>query len=489
MLSPGLTDTDPAPRGLVANASALLGSRVLRALLGWSGAILVARTLSPEEFGQFTLVFTVLGLMSVVTDMGIGRVAVRGLLEGALDRTFAGTYLALRSVLGLVGYVVSVAFVVLLGYPHEVVVATAVAGLVIVLATPSNALQAVFQARMRLGTVSVAETAGTLAQLAFTAAVAVAGGTLLLFVLPALLYEVVVLAWKFIVARRLVPLRPRFDLPVWRSLLREALPLSVGYGLLTVYTRVDAVMLSKISGFESVGIYGVSYKFVDLVHFASSAVTLPLLTLLVQGWPHHLEDYRAATRRAAMLLAVSGGLALTGILGFVGQATELLYGHHYAAGANATRLLTLAEMLAFVTSLAMCCLIACGRHRHYPLVIAAGLAVNVALNVVLIPALDYEGAAAATLISNTVVATVLWWLLMRVPGVRPLRLGRAVAMVPAVALGVLAGRLLDAVVPWVLAAAASGVVYALAATALGLTGAAGLRWRRPGLRTAERNDS
>ena len=472
----------PPPRGLVGNAGALLGSRVLRALLSWAGTIMVARTLSPEEFGQFTLVFTVLGLMSVVTDMGIGRLAVRGILDDHSARTFPGTYLALRSLLGLVGYVTAVTVVLLLGYPREVVVATAVAGVVIVLATPSNALLAVFQARMRLGTVSIAETAGTLAQLAFTAAVVLAGGTLLLFVLPALLYEAVVLVWKITVARRMVALRPRFDLPVWRGLLREALPLSIGYGLLTIYTRVDAVMLSKLSGFESVGIYGVSYKFVDLVHFVSSAVTIPLLTLLVRSWPQQLEEFRAAVRRAAMLLSLAGGLALTGILGFIGHATDFLYGHHYAAGAHATRLLTLAEMAAFATSLALCCLIACERHRHYPLVVAAGLVSNVALNFVLIPRLDYDGAALATLVGNGAVAWGLWWLLLRVPGVRPLRLGRAAAALPAAALGLLTGWLLAAVVPWPLAAAVSGVVYVLAATGLGLSNAAGLRWRRTAAR-------
>ena len=484
MLTSGPAVRQP-PRGLVGNAGALLGSRLLRALLSWAGTIMVARTLSPEEFGQFTLVFTVLGLMSVVTDMGIGRLAVRGILDDHSARTFPGTYLALRSLLGVVGYVVAVVVVVVMGYPREVVVATAVAGVVIVLATPSNALLAVFQARMRLGTVSIAETAGTLAQLGFTAAVVLAGGTLLLFVLPALLYEVVVLAWKIVAARRLVTLRPRVDLPMWRGLMREALPLSIGYGLLTIYTRVDAVMLSKLSGFESVGIYGVSYKFVDLVHFVSSAVTIPLLTLLVRSWPQHLEEFRAAVRRAAMLLAVAGGLALTGILGFIGHATDFLYGHHYAAGAHATRVLTLAEMLAFATSLALCCLIASERHRHYPLVIAAGLAVNVGLNVVLIPRLHYDGAALATLISNILVASALWWALLRVPGVRPLRLGRAAAAVPAVALGLITGWLLDAVVPWPLAATVSGVVYALTVTALGLTTAAGLRWRRAGVPAGE----
>ena len=180
---------------------------------------------------------------------------------------------------------VAVAVVAVAGYPSSVVEATAVAAVVVLLATPSSALQVVFQSRMQLGPVAASETAGNLAQVALTAAIAAVGGSLLLFVLPAVLYELVVLTARWRLARGLVLVRPRVDLRLWRAMLREALPLSVGLGMAVLYTRVDSLMLSKLSGFESVAIYGVSYKFIDVLHFASTAVTVPLLTLLVRRWP------------------------------------------------------------------------------------------------------------------------------------------------------------------------------------------------------------
>ena len=93
-------------------------------------------------------------------------------------------------------------------------------------------------------------------------------------------------------------------------MLREALPLSVGLGMAVLYTRVDALMLSKMVGFESVAIYGVAYKFIDVLHFAATAVTVPLLTLLVRRWPHEPADFRADLQRAATVLALVGGAGL-----------------------------------------------------------------------------------------------------------------------------------------------------------------------------------
>lgn len=460
-------------RGLVSNAGALLANRMVQAVLGWSGTVMIAQTLSTEQFGQFTLIFTVLGLMSIVTDLGIGRLAVRGMLADDDPERFAGSYLGLRSMLGVLGYLVAVLVLVVGGYPSELVGATAVAGVVVLLATPSAALDVVFQSRQRLGVTGPMTSMGMFGQLALTAALAAAGGSVLLFTLPAVLCQVLILAWKIPAARRLVPLRPRVDLRLWRSLLREALPLTIGFGLITLYTRVDTVMLSQLGDFEDVGIYGVSYKFIDVMHFASSAVTGPLLPLLVAAWPGEMHAFRDAARRGAMLLGLAGGLAATGLLAFAGPLTGFLYGQDYVPGANTTRILALSELLAFATALAMCCLVSAARHRRYPLVALLGLVTNVGLNLVLIPALSYQGAALATLISNLVVFGLMWALLLGIPGIRPLGLGRLVVVPVAIGVGVAVGLAADTVLPWAIAALLSSLAYAATATALGLPLAGG----------------
>lgn len=462
---------------MLANTGWLMASRLSQAILGWAGTVLIARSLSIDEFGRFTLIFTVLGLMSIVTDMGIGRIAVRGMLgdDGQDPSRFAGAYLALRTALGMLGYVLVLLVVVVLGYPAEVVGATALAGVIIVLATPSSALDVIFQARLRMGTVSAAGVGGLLAQLALTAAIAAAGGSLLLFTIPAVLCQVVILAWKVPIAHRLVPLRFVVDRRVWTALLREAIPLSIGMGLATIYYRVDAIMLSQLDTFDAVGVYGVSYKFVDIVHFAAVAVTVPLLTVLVRAWPDDTEGFRDAVRRSAMLLGLIGGLAAVGLVGFARELTTVLYGAHYAVGERATQVLICSQVLTLLGALALTSLIAAERHRGYPLVMLGGLLLNVAANVVLIPRWSYEGAALATLGTEVVVLTVLVVLVRRVPSIWPTGMVRLLVVPVGVAAAVAVGRLTDLVLPWVPAAAAAGLAFLAITYATGLVAAAGIR--------------
>lgn len=469
---------------MVANAGGLLASRLITAALGWGGTLLIARSLSIDEFGRFTLVFTVLGLMSVVTDMGVGRLAVRGILGGSGREPgdFAGAYVVLRSLMGVAGYLVALGVVWGLGYPREVVVATAVAGCVVLVATPSAAFDAIFQARMRLGTVSTANVVGLSSQLALTAAIAAGGGSLLLFTLPAVLCAIVQIAWKWSVARRILAIRYHVDVVLWRGMLREALPLTLGFGLATVYYRIDALMLSQLDTFESVGIYGVSYKFIDVIHYAAVAVTTPLLTLLVTAWPHDVSAYRAALRRGTTLLALIGGLALTGLLGYARPVTDLLYGAEYAVGEHATRVLAVSQMLTIMIALALTALVAMGQHRQYPWIMLGGLLLNVALNLVLVPRYSYEGAAAATLATEVVVLAVMLVTFARVGKVGPLPLGGLVRMAVAVAAALGVARLIDVGLPglpWWIAATISCTTYLLVALLIGLWRASGLPMPRP----------
>lgn len=471
---------DDTSRSVLANTGSLMASRIAQAVLGWAGTLLIARSLDLHEFGRFTVIFTVLGLMAVVTDMGIGRIAVRGMLgeddSGASHDPgrFAGTYIMLRFALGLVGYVVACAVVILLGYPGEVVQAMFVAGIVVVLATPSSALDVVFQSQLKMHAVSTAGVLGLTAQLALTAAIAAAGGNLLLFTLPAVLCQVVVLLWKVPAALRLVPVRLTIDLPVWRRLLREALPLTAGFGLATLYYRIDGVMLSRLDTFDAVGIYGVSYKFIDIVHFAATAVTVPLLTVLVRTWPGDMPEFRAAVRRAAMLLALLGGVAMVGLLGFAKELTTVLYGADYAAGEHATRVLIVAQVLTLFSLLALTCLVAVERHKVYPLVMLCGLVLNVAANFWLIPHYSYEGAASATLGSEVVTLVALCLLLRRVPDIGPLHLRPLVMLPIGVAVAVAVGLGLNALIVWPLAATVAVACFLGLALVGGLVGAAGL---------------
>ncbi|MGI9616558.1 MAG: flippase [Acidimicrobiales bacterium] len=470
--------------GLFGNASALLVGRVGIAVMGWAGTVIIVRSLSEEGFGQFTLVFSILGMTSIITELGLGRVAIAGVIDDSDDPGgFAGTYVVLRFMLGVLGYLIAVAAVVVAGYPAIVVRATALAGVMVVVATPSNAYNLVFQAQLRMQLVAVAQVIGQAAQLALTVAVALRGGGLLWFIVPAVVAEVVIIAIKLGAVRSLLDIRYAMRPAVWLALLKEAVPLSLGGAMVTLYNRVDSVMLSQLDTFASVGVYGVAAKFADLVRFVASAVTLPILTLFVRTWPNDPLAFRDALQRGCRFLGFFGAIIVVQFIVFADDVIEVLYGSKFVVAADATRLLIVAAALNFFTALAFSAMVSARRHRAYPATALVGLMVNIALNLWLIPRSSFDGAAVATLATNSIVVVVIWIQLLRLPGLGRFRLGFLARFVPPAIGAALAGWSADAVLPWPAAALLAGLVYVLLIEVVRAVGPEGMRghvrnWQR-----------
>ena len=225
------------------------------------------------------------------------------------------------------------------------------AGLVVVVATPSHALTVLFQSRLRLTVVALAEAVGQLVQLALVIVVALLAPSLLLFVVPVLVNELVKLGLKVRAVRRDERLRParQVELWRWRPMLVEAVPLALGTATATLLHKVDIIMLSRLDTFTAVGLYSVGYKFADVLVLVGSAVLGPTLTVLVAAWPQDPAELRRRTRAAALLLGGLGALSVAAFWAAASPVVVLLYGQRFADAALSSRLLVLGACLAMLS--------------------------------------------------------------------------------------------------------------------------------------------
>ena len=417
------------PRAAARATLAVVASRVVVAALGWGGSVIVARSLNAQEWGQYSFVFALLGVMSIVTDLGVGRVVLAKLIDGDPDeiaRT-ASSFLALRTVLGFVGYVFAVGYVIILSYPGEVITATAVGGLVVVLATPSHALSVLFQSRHRLLLVSVAESLGQVVQLLLTVLAAVLAPTLLIFVLPVVANEVFKLVVKAVgVRRRSLGLRPSRHLDVhrWKRMLVEAVPLAIGFALTIAMMKIDILMLSLLDTFDAVGQYSIGYKFSDMIDTIALAAVAPVSTMLVAAWPTQPEVFRTRCRSAATVFTLAGGVCVVAFWPSAEPIIRLLYGDRFAPAAPAARLLVVGAAIMSLIILGIFLLTAAEKQRRYPAVALFGLILNVVLNLVLIPRTSFYGSAIATVVTWAITVILLWLVVARsmpIRGLLPVR--------------------------------------------------------------------
>ncbi|MCX8553821.1 flippase [Mycolicibacterium mucogenicum] len=467
-----MTATHNRNRAAVKNSVAMLASRLIIAAMGWTGSILIARALSPTEWGQFSFVFGLLGLLSIVTDLGIGRVILARLVDSEDEEVplVTSSFIALRLVLGMLGYLVALAYVVLMGYSAHVIQATAIAGIVVVIATPSHALTTLFQSQLKMTVVAVAESLAQAVQLILTVIAVMVAPYLLILVLPAVANEIVSLLWKLRGVRRgdTGPLPARsIQVNRWRGMLVDAIPLTIGAAMTTLLTKIDVMMLSRMDDFDAVGQYSVAYKFGDILTVATSAVMASVTTLLVTAWPKEPQEFRRRTRDAVLVLALLGGLSVVVFWPIAQPVMSVLYGRQFAEAAFSAKVLVASAAIAMPTAVALGVLVSTDNSRAYPIAGLLGLATNIALNLYLIPRYSYNGSAVATLIADVLLAATMWLLIRRAVPIRGLFPGwQFLGLLAATGAVVAAGTTLDVFAPAPVIAGVGAILIFFAAWCL-----------------------
>jgi O-antigen/teichoic acid export membrane protein len=209
-----------------------------------------------------------------------------------------------------------------------------------------------------------------------------------------------------------------------RRSLKAALPFMWLGSVYLLVSRTDLIMLGAMRSAHDAGVYAIATRMADFVAFfmlaANAAIAPKIAHLHGTGQTELLQRMLTATSRRVLLLTTP--VALVFIVGAV-PLLALLFGGDYATGANALRILSLAQ-LAYVAGGPLGYVLDMTGLEHLHLrtmVVVVGL--NVALNLCLIPLLGMNGAAAATGMSILVARGTLGYLVRSRRGLRPGALG------------------------------------------------------------------
>jgi O-antigen/teichoic acid export membrane protein len=194
--------------------------------------------------------------------------------------------------------------------------------------------------------------------------------------------------------------------------------------LFMVLTWTDTLMLGYFLKPEDVGAYRVAFKIATLVTFAQFAVNASLGPRISELWS---KGNRAELQREVRRVAwVNAALGIPAFVGILGLAPWLLgfFSADFLTQAGTLRVLALGQVVNALCGPVMYLLNMTGHEKSARQTMTVAVVVNLAANLVLIPALGVLGAAWAT--SGTMILWNVWALVAvyRKTGIRTLILVR-----------------------------------------------------------------
>jgi len=192
---------------------------------------------------------------------------------------------------------------------------------------------------------------------------------------------------------------PIFGLSRSAAEIREGFYFSVMQSSQTIYNDIDKAMLARLSTLEATGVYGAAYRIID-VSFA------PVAAVLVAAFPNFFRvgaDGISATLRYVKPLVFRAlsyaALVAVGLL-IGARMVPLILGDEYRLTVEALRWLAVLPLFKAVHSFFADALTGAGYQALRTIISAGVAAFNVVLNMWLIPAYSWRGAAWSSIASD-----------------------------------------------------------------------------------------
>ena len=393
-------------RKVALNTLIQISSKVVSTALGLFSLAIITRYLGRSGFGEYTTIITYLTFFAVIADLGLTLVTVQMISgEEKEENRILNNLFGLRLVSAIL--ILSLAPLTVIFFPYSQGIKS---GILIALASflfpaLNQIIIGLFQKKLSMDRDAIAEIAGRLVLiLSLLLAIELESG------LPGILLANVASAatsfiFHYLFSRRFARLKPEFDWSLWRRVIAKSWPLAVTIVLNLIYLRADTLLLSLFRTSDEVGLYGASYRIIDVlttVPFMFAGLILPIMTA---AWVGKNTEYFQKILQKSLDLMLA--IAIPLVIGAQFTARAILSsvaGSEFSAAGDILRVLIFAVAAIFIGTMFSHAVIALDRQKSMIGWYIFTSFSSLIAYLILIPRFSYFGAAGVTIYSESLIA-------------------------------------------------------------------------------------
>lgn len=403
-------------RRIAKNTAFLTISEVVTKGLSFLLVIIIARYLGDVGFGKYSFALAFTALFSIFSDLGFSTLTIR---EVARDKSLAQKYISngsfVKLILSIVTFVLIVIIINIMEYPSDTILAVYIAGIYAIITSFNQFLRSIFRAFEKMEYEALTRTSEIVLIFSLVLVSIYLNLSLMVILLCYLMGSLVrlIISMYLIVANFVKPTL-NLDTPFLKKSFAEALPFGISGIFVTIYFKIDSVMLSVMKGDAVVGWYNAAYQLIFGLMIISSiivGVIFPIMSKYHEKSKNNLKSIFIYA--SAILFFISIPILIVGYY-FADKIIITIYGIGYFESINALKILIFVIPIIFLTSLFGPTLESMNKQRTVSLVAGANALLNVILNFLLIPKYSYIGAAVATTVTETLGLTIMGLIIWKI---------------------------------------------------------------------------
>jgi PST family polysaccharide transporter len=383
----------------------------LKFAISMIGTVILARLLTPQDYGLIGMVAVIIGFVSIFKDLGLSSATIQ---RAEINTVQISTLFWINVGLSVAVMLVCVAIaplVVIFYHEPRLRLITAVYGIGFLLGGLTVQHEALLRRQMRFAALSIAEILALSASVltAITLAWYGAGYWALVSSQLSLSLVYLIAIWKLC---SWIP-----GLPARNSGVRSMLAFGgnlTGFSVINYFSRnLDNMLIGKFWGSQQLGLYAKAYQLlllpIDQINSPISAVAIPALSRLADSPERYREAYRRIMEKVAIL--TMPGIAL--MMATSDWMVRIVLGPQWMQASSIFALLGIAGLIQPIAGTAGWLMITQNRTRH---MLQWGFIASSMIILSIVAGLPWGAIGVATSYSLTfflVVAPLLFWFVGR----------------------------------------------------------------------------
>ena len=393
-------------RKYFANTSWLLGERILRMGVSLFVGIYVARFLGPEKFGLLSYALGFVMLFGTIASFGLNEILVRELLQ---EKTQIKELLSTAFFIRVFGFLMMGCIIIFAlqftnddKYTHMMITIITLS----IFFQSFNVIDCYFQSQVQSKYVVIVQFIQLLITSLIKIFLIINKATLIWFAIVFLIDQALLAILLLSIYRWKKEWFSVFSVrwKLAKQLFTNAWPLIFSGMMVSIYMKIDLIMIKEMLDAKAVGIYAAAVKLCEVLYFLPVVVMSSLFPAVVEARKKDLIVYRKQVYRIYEIMI--GATAIVAIITtfLADWIVNILYGSIYQEAATILQIYIWAFVFVSLGVVSSKYLVAENLEIYAMYRSILGAIINITLNWYLIPIYGIKGAAIATLITQIFVA-------------------------------------------------------------------------------------
>jgi len=396
--------------------------RIITVATAFLIVILLTRHLGVEGYGQYTTIIAFLNFFAVIADLGLHLIAAREMAQIKSEEQKAKIFnnaLGLRIISATSLMLISIGIAFLMPYDQIVKIGIAIFAIGMFFYLLSQVANTIFQVKLKAKWIAVSEIIGRVLNLILVIYIINQGAGLLAIMLAASLGFILTFVLNVIFGSKYLRFIPRFDKKILKKLWQESWPIGLIIILITLFFRMDAVLISIIGTdnvvFEAargivkskaVGIYGPPYRIIDALYLFPGILLGIFFPVFSKFAATNIKRSKVMLQKVIDILLIIVVPMTLGLFVFAPQIIEIIGGKEFTESIRVLQILGFSIGLFFISNVFYYIMIGVRKQKKLILPYFIAFIINLGLHIVMISFFSYLGAAITSVLTQIFVLII-----------------------------------------------------------------------------------